>query len=139
MAGRSHLVHMVGYLYEMQDRMNSKMRVAINSNNHLENQNLSSQVISVTRPLTHSPSTKTRSQEETSQPTSRHCVPTHLSTSTNISSSNYISQRYPRQPVTARLPLSDAWSKTYRLRRLSSKPTAGNHSRPLSSTRWRHS
>ena len=100
MAGRSHLAHMEGYLYEIPDSMNCQMKVAINSNNQLENQNLSSQVISVTRPLTPCTSTQTRSQEQTHQPTSRPCVPTNP----NNSSFSSISPRCPHPPVTATPP-----------------------------------
>lgn len=136
MAGRSHLEHMEGSLYEILDSMNCQMKLAININNQLENQNLSSQATSVTRPLTPCTSTQTRSLEQTHQPISRPCVPTNP----NISSRSSISHhRYPHPPVTATPPLSDAWSKTCRPRRPSSKPIAGSHSRPLSSTRWPHS
>lgn len=125
MAGLSRLAHTVGYLYEILDSMNCQMRVAINSNNHLENQNLSSQVTSVTRPLTPCTSTQTRSREQTRRPTSRPCVPTN--------------RGCPPPPVTATPPLSLAWSKICRRRRRSCRPTAGSHIRPQSSTRWPHS
>jgi hypothetical protein len=101
MAGRSHLAHMEGYLYEILDNTNSQTKVAINSNNQLENQNLSSQAISATRPLTPcTSSTQTRSQEQTHQPTSRPCVPTNL----NINSSSSISHLCPHPSVTATPP-----------------------------------
>ena len=100
MAGRSHLAHMEGYLYEILDSMNCQMKQAINSNNQLENQNLSSQVTSVTRPLTRCTSTQTRSQEQTHQPTSRPCVPTNP----NNSSRSSISHLCRHPSVTATPP-----------------------------------
>ncbi len=99
MAGRSHLAHMEGYLYEILDNTNSQTKVAINSNNQLENQNLSSQVTSVIRLLTRCTSTQTRSQEQTHQPTSLPYVPTNPN-----SSSSSISHRCPHPSVTAMLP-----------------------------------
>jgi len=122
MAGRSPLAHMVGYHFEIIDSMNCQLRVAINSNSHLENQNLSSQVVtSVTRPLTRCTTTQTRSPEQTRQRTSRPCVP----------------RRAPR--VTGTPPLSGAWRQTCMRRRRNCRPTAGSLIQRQSSTRWPHS
>jgi hypothetical protein len=99
MAGLNHLVHMEGYLYEILDSMKFQMKVAINSNNQLENQNLSSQVTSVIQLLTRCTSTQTRSQEQTHQPTSLPYVPTNPN-----SSSSSISHRCPHPSVTATPP-----------------------------------
>ena len=104
MAGRSHLAHMEGCLYEILDSMKCQMMVAINSNNQLESQNLSSQVTSVTRPLNPCTSTQTRSKDQTHQPTSRPCVPTNPITSTNSSSCSYTNHRCQLQSVTATPP-----------------------------------
>ena len=104
MAGRSHLAHMEGSLFEILDSMNCRMKVAINSNNHLENQNLSCQATSDIQLLTLCTSTQIQSQEQINQPTFHRCVLINLNTSTNYNSSSFISLLCPHPFVTAMLP-----------------------------------
>ena len=119
MAGRSPLAHMVGYHFEIIGSMNCQMRLAINSNNHLEKQNLSFQVVtSAIRHLTRCTTTQTRCPEQTHQRISHPCGP----------------RRAPR--VTGTPPFSGAWRQTCMRRRRNCRPTAGSLTRRQSSTRW---